>query len=280
MKRFILFAAAFALLLTGCSGQADTSAQVMASFYPMKLLTEAIAGDAVTVSSMTPQIQGCLHNYQLLPSDLKRITGAEMCVINGLGMETFSDLIAEQAPDAVIVDASADITDTTVTANGHAWLYLPAAIQQASAIEEALAAHWPEDAGTFHANGEALRTGMEALRVRLEALSGTEVQAVCFHEGLALLAQEAGIEVIAVLSLDEETPTTHQLHKLLAQIQASPRCLILTDKGAEAYAVQTTVIAETQAVECPLYTMTRADGDMDYLSMMEYNIQALEEALS
>ncbi|MGI6316019.1 MAG: metal ABC transporter substrate-binding protein [Christensenellales bacterium] len=279
MKKLLLIISAVFLLCTGCSGREESISQVVASFYPMELLTEAIAGDIVSVSSMAPQVQGCLHNYQLLPSDMMRISDAEMFVINGLGMESFRDMIIEQAPDTFLVDAGAVVTDPKVIENGHAWLHLPSAIQQTVAIESGLSEHWPQNAETYRANGDALRANLTALQTRLEALSGSEAQAVCFHEGLALLAEESGIEVIAVLSLDEKTPTSSQLRKILKSISASPRCFILTDKGAPVYAIQEKVLAETDAIECSLYTMTRREGEKDFLYMMEYNVRALEQAL-
>ncbi|MCL6646213.1 MAG: metal ABC transporter substrate-binding protein [Dehalococcoidia bacterium] len=70
----------------------------------MYITTINIVGDVpgIRVVSMTGPVTGCLHDYQLTPDDVKRLSDAEVFVVNGAGMEarytTSAPFIARPRP--------------------------------------------------------------------------------------------------------------------------------------------------------------------------------------
>ena len=76
-KAIALFLLLLLLPLSGCAAEQE-SVTVMASFYPVYVLAEnVLAGvPGVKLTSMTPPTTGCLHDYQLLTSDMRALSGA------------------------------------------------------------------------------------------------------------------------------------------------------------------------------------------------------------
>ena len=93
----------------GAEGTGDVV--VAASFYPMYIAAWNVTGDVpgVTVENMAQPSAGCLHDYQLTPSDLILLSGADIFVVNGGGIENFLEDVAEQYPSLEIVTASQGI---------------------------------------------------------------------------------------------------------------------------------------------------------------------------
>jgi zinc transport system substrate-binding protein len=89
----------------------DQPLQVVATFLPMYLFTQAVAGDAAEVSVLI-QPGTEVHEYQSTPADVQAIAQADVLVQNGLGMEEFLEgtIDSAQNPDLKVIDASEDIT--------------------------------------------------------------------------------------------------------------------------------------------------------------------------
>ena len=82
--------------------------KVLASFYPMYVMTLNVVSDTpnVSVECMTEPITGCLHDYQLTPANLKTLVAADVFVANGAGMETFIEKAVKQSPHLQVIEAS------------------------------------------------------------------------------------------------------------------------------------------------------------------------------
>lgn len=89
--------------------KAGQPVNILCSFFPMYIFTKNIVGDTkdVTVSLMVPAQTGCPHEYDLTPVDRKKIADATIFVMNGAGLEEFSEKQVKTANDKVqIVDSS------------------------------------------------------------------------------------------------------------------------------------------------------------------------------
>ena len=97
-----------------CFAQAGIAARnegkplkVLASFYPMYVMTLNVVGDTpnVSVECMTEPITGCLHDYQLTPANLKILAVSDVFIANGAGMETFIEKAVKQTPHNIAGNA-------------------------------------------------------------------------------------------------------------------------------------------------------------------------------
>lgn len=84
---------------------------IVTSFYPMYVLAKNIVGDEpnAEVVNLTEFKSGCLHDYQLTTSDMKKLENADILIMNGGGMESFIENILEAYPNLPIIDASEGI---------------------------------------------------------------------------------------------------------------------------------------------------------------------------
>ena len=94
--------------------------KVVTTFLPITLFTEAVAGDCAEVTSLIPPNLGP-HDFQATPSDLADLSGANVLVKNGLGMEEFLDDLISSADnkDLVVIDSSSGVKTIKAAGGGH-----------------------------------------------------------------------------------------------------------------------------------------------------------------
>ncbi len=93
--------------------QASGDVRIVTSFYPMYVLTQNLTKNAegITVSNLTENQTGCLHNYQLTAKDMRLLSTADIFVVNGAGMELFLEKVYEQEKNLMMITATEKITD-------------------------------------------------------------------------------------------------------------------------------------------------------------------------
>lgn len=120
MKRLLCLVCAF-VLLTGCAPAAparEDTLNIVATTYPTYLAALAVTKDVegISVSRLDTGSVSCLHDYTLTVNDMKKLSQADVIVINGAGLEEFmSDALA--ATDAHVIDCSEGVE--LLPATGH-----------------------------------------------------------------------------------------------------------------------------------------------------------------
>ena len=166
MKRVVSLLVAFFLSLPAAQAIAgDKPLRVLTSFLPIYLFTKNVVGNAtgISVDMMLPASLGCPHDYALVPSDMKKISAADLFIVNGMGMEEFLGAPVRKAnPKVVMVDTSAGVTplrnedkDEHGEFNPHTWVSPRNAILQVRAIEQGLSKASPGNRETFRRNADA-----------------------------------------------------------------------------------------------------------------------------
>lgn len=275
---------------TTTTDPAATQLTILTSFYPMYVATINIAKDieGVRVVNMTKPQTGCLHDYQMTPQDLITLEAADIFVMNGAGMEESLEGIVAMQKNLKIVQASEGIELLKNEAgedNPHVWLSVSNAITQASNISEQLALidtanaeQYRENAKTYVAKLEALRTKMHA---SLDQLENRDL--VTFHEAFPYFAQEFNLTIAAVIAHEPDEPLkSNELTQVIAVVEklkvkalfAEPQYssktaeTIAAATGAKIYSLDPGVTGESDA--------GAYDG---YIDIMESNMASLMEAL-
>ncbi|MBQ3135700.1 MAG: zinc ABC transporter substrate-binding protein [Oscillospiraceae bacterium] len=226
MKRIVALLLCL-LLLAGCApaGQDEQQVQVniVATTYPAYLaaLTVTEGVDRVSVSRLDTGSVSCLHDYTLTVSDMKKLSRADVIVMNGAGMEDFmSDALATST--AAVIDCSEGVSLLPATGHhdhdhehhdhdshfdGHYWMD---PIQMAAAVDAVLtgllpllgeghAATLTYNASTAHLLlNQCYTSGLDAV----QDLSAANAQLITFHDGFAYFAAAFGLPLLA--SIEEE----------------------------------------------------------------------------
>jgi len=283
---------------------------LVTSFYPMYVLAENLTAGAadVTVSNLTENQTGCLHDYQLTSRDMKLLTRADAFLVNGAGMELFLEKVIESNGELPVIEASHGIAllegvvhdhaeeaghepehdedsheehDHAHAENGHVWMDVERYRTQAAAVSTELQALLPEQA-------EVLSQAAKAYDEKLSVLSAgvTELQeytkglpVVLFHEAFAYLAESLEMEVLMTFSLDENSkPSAGEITEVIEEINFHGTALIFIEKEQASYAEN--ILADTDAKVVYINPLTTGDGAADsYVSGMWNNLSAIRQAV-
>ena len=286
------------LSLSGC-GAAAEDISVIATFYPVYVLAENVLDgvEGVFLSSMTPPGTGCLHDYQLLTSDMRALAKAQALLINGAGMEAFLADVTGQFPDLTVIDCSlgvdliAEEEDEAADHdhdhghgeyNAHIWLAPENAVQMVKNLRDGLSALLPGRAERIAANAEAYIARLSALdaelRAAIEPLPRKEI--VTFHEAFPYFARAYGLEVAAVVALEPDEPVSpRMLKEVIEKVRAAGNPPLFSEPQYENAALRT-VAQETAAPVYELDPLVTGDGAKTaYEDVMRKNLQVLLEAL-
>ena len=297
-KACTLLLALLLLSLSGC-GAAAEDISVMATFYPVYVLAENVLDgvEGVSLSSMTPPSTGCLHDYQLLTSDMRALAKAQALLINGAGMEAFLDDVTGQFPNLTVIDCSlgvdliAEEEDEEADHdhdhdhgeyNAHIWLAPENAVQMVKNLRDGLSALLPDQAERIAANADDYIARLSALdaelRAAIEPLPRKKI--VTFHEAFPYFARAYGLEVAAVVALEPDEPVSpRMLKEVIEKVKAAGNPPLFSEPQYENAALRT-VAMETGAPVYELDPLVTGDGAKTaYEDVMRKNLQVLLEAL-
>lgn len=259
---------------------------VVTSFYPVYIAAENIIGDSSGVSlvNLSQPQTGCLHDYQLTTEDMRKLSAADVFVINGGGMEHFLSEVAGRYPDLTVIHASAQID--LLTDNAHAWMSIPDYMVQVQTIADGLSALDEAHRTNYQTNCDRYMQQLKQLyetqqAVREQIPPSVPRRAVLFHEAFAYLARDFGLQTAGSLDLDEERQVSAgEVAEVVRLVKEQGVPLILAE---EQYGKQMceTVQKEADVQAVYLDPCVQGDGRADsYVRAMRENIRVLQEAFA
>lgn len=281
-------------LAAKASSQAGAAFSVMATTFPVWLLTRAVCQDVpgVRVELFVPAQTGCPHEFTPSPAELQRLASARAIVINGLGLEAFLDQpLRLLEREHLVIDAGLDATPLSAPdgdaghgaqgVNPHIFAGPAQAALMVRAIGAGLARKDPAHAKAYLANAQACAKRLDALAQELAAIGKNAPRKgiVLQHDDLAYLAHEAGLEVLAVLRVNDEASaiSAGKLKALLRLMSAERPVLIAGEPPAPDRAVE--LLSLESGVPFALLDPVAsgpADAPPDYYErVMRANIQTL-----
>jgi len=212
-----------ALAVCAVTARAEKPLRIVASFYPMYVMTLNVVGDTpgVSVECLTEPVTGCLHDYSLTPGNLKTLAGADLFVANGAGMETFLAKAVLQSPRLKIIEASKGY-QLTDNGNPHVWVSLGGAIAEVCNIAAGLAGADPARADAYRFNAEAYIARLEALREKMHATLDPlpQREIITFHEAFPYFAREFNLKIAAVIEREPGSePSAGELAETIRTIR-------------------------------------------------------------
>ena len=215
-KAIALFLTLLYLITVSAAGPALAADQlnIVASFYPIYILAMNVFDgiDEVSLSCMTAPDTGCLHDYQLLASDMITLSRADALLICGAGMEAYLPGVTAQFPSLQIIDCSEGIDlipsddEDEGEFNAHTWLDVQNAVCIVHTIAEAACKICPDAADAICANADGYISRLNALdtemKESLAPVAGKSI--VTFHEAFPYFARAYGLEIVAVINEEHE----------------------------------------------------------------------------
>ncbi len=304
------------MLLTGCGlvplsahktssqGPASDDFHIVTSFYPLYIMLLNISADidGVTVTNLTRNETGCLHDYQLTPGDLQKLQEADVLVINGAGMESFMDKIMAQFPDIAVVDATRGLEliehheefdhhdevkhheedNHHEEANPHLWVSVAGAAQQVDNISRQLAVLDPEHGEAYLGNSQVYIDKLRQLGAEMhEALdTAPRRHIVTFHEAFDYFANEFNLDVVAVVEREPGSePSAGELAQIIEDIKQQQAVAVFTEPQYPPQAAET-IARESGVAVYALDPGVSGPEDADaYLRLMRQNMEVLKRAL-
>jgi zinc transport system substrate-binding protein len=220
----LLASLALALGAAGCGGEgADPwgpktgKKRVVASIVPLHCFAAQIAGDDADVRCLLTT-KGP-HDFHPSAHDARLIAGADLFLINGLGLEEFLEALIRSAGNRRILVVKtgerippgllkqADGTphyhgDKLVSHRGtdpHVWLGVPQACYQIEAIRDALCQLDPQHAEGYRRRAEALTQRLKQLQQQNRDLPDLGGGLVTFHHSFQYFGESFGIPIAGAI---------------------------------------------------------------------------------
>ena len=279
--------------------QSSGKVRIVASFYPLAYMTEAIGGSDVEVTTLIPPGLEP-HSWQPSSGDLVACSDADIIVYNGAGLDGWlrDDILPSiDASGKAIVDTTANITlyrnveQAEIQEHGasdpHTWVSPYEARLQAEAIYDALMRHDPANADGYTERWNTLNEALTTLDSSYSAQLSTRTKTSIFvtHDAFGYIARRYGFEQKSIVGISADAqPGTEALIQIIQQMQQTDTYTIYIEPGYSDAYVQT-VKVELQAqtgkhVEVlNLYHMNGDQDGLDYLAQMGNNLENLRMGL-
>lgn len=291
----------------------DETFLLVTSFYPMYVLAENLTEgvEGITVSNLTENQTGCLHDYQLTSRDMKLLSKADAFLINGAGMELFMEKVLENNEELPVIEAAHGISllegsshdhaheeddheeehetdhdearheEHSHAENGHVWMDVNRYRTQLATATKELSQLLPAQKAALEAAATEYDTKLQMLEVKVGELRNDTkgLPVVIFHEAFAYLADSLGMEVLMAFSLDEETvPSAGEIAEAIEEIKYHGGAFIFIEQEYAEYANK--ILAETDATAVYLNPLTTGEGNADsYYKEMQKNLDTLSGAV-
>ncbi len=275
----------------GSAGPGGTIAVVTTSTVFADMVRN-VGGDRVTVTSLVPKGLD-VHTYQVTPADLRAVAGADLYVMNGLGLDDWLEKTIRAAgsggpvlklgvdlPGAVLLPG-----DSPSTQNPHLWMDVAYARGYASRIAEALKSADPAHAADIDATAAAYDQRLADLDAWVQGQIATIPEAnrrfVLFHDALPYFARAYGLTVVGVaVEAPGQDPSAGEIATLIDHIKASGVKAIFSEAQFPTALVDQIARETGATVVANLYDDTLGDDPVtSYEALIRWDVEHLVAAL-
>ena len=261
----------------------DDKVRIVTSFYPMYIMTLNITEgvENIEVENMADNQVGCIHDYTLTTSDLKKFENADIFVENGYGIENFSNNIKESYPNVKIIESASKITDTIEEheeINAHFWTSIDNYILQVREIADRLKELDNANEAKYEENVSEYITKLENHKTKykneLQNLNGKKV--VSLNEAFSYLFKFVGIEEELISTDHEQSALSAEQVKNVIDMMNNEniKTIIIAENDDEQNA--TAIANETGAKIYRLKDGMSGDGSINsYIDIMKDNLETL-----
>lgn len=294
-------------------GPSDGVLDVAASFYPIQYLVEAIGGENVKVTSVTPSNVEP-HDFELAPADVSALEKADI-VAYASGFQASLDEALRQVDGPTVLDLAGSVDlvhhedadhdhdadhadeadhdhdatqdadhdhDHADEADPHFWLDPNRMVQAANAIEAALEKADPDNASAYQSRLSDLVNTLTGIDEDYSSGLATcdRTTFVTSHAAFGYLADRYHLTQVSVSGIDPDSePSPAELAAVKQVVESTGTTTIFTEELVSPETAQA-LAAETGATTAVLSPMESQPEAGDYAAGMSANLEALRTALA
>ena len=308
MHRIVRFLALTLGLMATLGGEARAEPlKVVASFSILGDFVSRVGGDEVAVTVLVGP-DGDAHVFAPSPSAARAVAGADLVVVNGLGLEGWIErLVAASGYGGRVLVLSDAIRPREMAGGGghdhdhdhreaaddghapdpHAWQDVANARAYVAALARALSEAAPERAAAFAANAAAYDRELAALdawtRESLAAIPKDKRRVITSHDAFGYFAAAYGVEFLAPLGLSTDAePSAAALGALVRQMRSERIRALFVENVTNPRMIDMLAREAGARPGPPLYSdaLSRpGEGGETYVAMMRHNVAALVEGM-
>ena len=278
----------------------NNETKILTSFYPIYIMTLNITNGVkgIEVSNMAEKLAGCIHDYTLTTTDLRKFENADIFIQNGAGLEKFSDKIASSYPNVKIINAAQNVTNFIYSdgknddteknedgeeeeSNSHIWLSIENYKKEVQEIATELSTLNLENADIYRKNCNTYLQKLDDLQEKFKKLNLQGEKAICLNESLEYLLKENGIDETFVETDHEQASISAKMVKdIISKMQEENIKSIFIDKD-DSDKLAKVLQNETNAKIYVLNSGMNGKDDLNsYINIMEENLKALKQIKS
>lgn len=278
-----------ALAAVPASAGAARPLRVVASFSILADLLRNVGGDAVDVAALVgPDADA--HVFEPSPADARRLAGADLVVVNGLGFEGWMGRLVRasgyQGP-VVVATTGIPVRHLGQEPDPHAWQDLNHARRYVLNLRDALTQARPAQASAFHQNAARYLDQLAALdrtvRKTFDAIPQAQRRVITSHDAFGYLGAAYGITFLAPqgMSTDSEASAA-RVAGLIEQIRKQRVSAVFVENISDPRLVGRIAREGGVSVGGRLYSdaLSRPGTEADtYLKLFAHNVATLEAGL-
>jgi len=195
--------------------------QVATSFYPIYFFAQQIGGDKANILDITP-VGLSPHDYQPTSQEMTTIENSNLVILNGLGLEPWSDSAQNitEKKNIIVIFASGNLSESQVLesekdkVDPHIWLSPAMAKQMTDKILEGFLQADSKNADYYKANANKLKLELDKLATKYKngLVNCQDKNIVTSHGAFAYLAKDYGLNQILIVGLSSSAePSSQQL---------------------------------------------------------------------
>ena len=290
MKAILLSPSVFTMLLLGISTvQADLNVVSLSTITTD--LAKNIGGTHVKIEAIIkPGIDP--HEFEPTPSDLRKVTKADLVLFTGKGMEGFltkleeADGVAgkflnvgEAVPSLTMTEESRKVEDP------HWWHSVSNMERAAETLEEAFKKADPANAGFYEEREKRFLDSCENLkrwiRVKLAELPRSKRKLVTSHDALQYFARDYGFTILPVMGVSTgDEPSSRHVKELIGIIRREGVKAVFFESIENSRAVNQIAVETGARTGGVLYSDGLGDTEAStYDSMMRHNVSTIVDGL-
>ena len=256
--------------------------KIVTSFYPIYIMTLNITNgvSGVEVSNMAENYAGCIHDYTLTTTDLKKFENADIFIQNGYDMEQFSQKIIDSYPNVQMIDSSSKITDFVQDGdeiNPHFWTSIDNYILQVEEITEKLKAIDSKNSDLYEQNKNSYIQKLQSLKSEYQNYDFKDNLLVSLNESFSYLFKFIGVnETLIETDHENSSLSAETVREVIEEVKGTGIQAIVIGQNDDDQNAKL-IASETGTKVYRLNDAMSGDGSIDsYINTMKENLEILK----